>query len=192
MLAEYQAQKKADMEAARQALEQGCDLLRGEGLEPRLPADMKAVIWRLMQDAAETIDRLPDRELGWLRSHERAAWPEVVRSWQERFEVEAQQLQDGMQTDDKSLMELKKSFVITDARAINRMLTVLSWFKFMRARTPSRHRRDINIVLAMAAGRSQKQIRRLTGGAGHSAAHMVKQKALGQIAKQFELHLFSK
>ena len=71
-----------------------------------------------------------------------------------------------------------------DPRAVNRMLTVMQWFQFMRARTPARHKRDVAVTLGLAQGLSMRQISALMQGkGGHSAAHMVKQKALGQISQ---------
>lgn len=140
---------------------------------------LRDAVWRLLQDAADTLARLPDRERGWLLSADRAAWPEVWHSAQERYEAELQRLQDGKMSKEETPL---RRGAITDPTAIPRMLTVLGWLQYVRARTPIREKRDKLVVLAMAQGQTMRSIRRLMlGDKSDGAARMVKQKVLGQI-----------
>lgn len=143
------------------------------------PESLQRIIWRLLEDAADTLARLPDRERGWLLSADRACWPEVYHTAQERFEAETQRLTDlKMSKEEVPLPRL----AITDPSAIPRMLTVLSWLQYVRARTSMREKRDKLIVLAMAQGQSMRSVKRLMlGERSDSAARMVKQKVLAQI-----------
>lgn len=180
MLKTYEADREKLKAASRKALDYGKKMLRQEGLDVNETNGMRQIVWRLIQDAARTLQILPDRERGWLLSAERACWPEFRQSFQERWEVEVSRMQDGMPPDDPPAHWSRS----LDPGAVDRMLTVLSWFQFMRARDAYRHKRDTAVTIGLASGYSQAQVRRLLGGnKGHSAAHMVKQKAIGQIAQ---------
>lgn len=173
--------RRAELAAdAVKALAWGIRALEREGQPVTLPGGLGRVVWRLLQDASDTLARLPDRERVWLLSAERACWPEVWRSAQERFENAVHQLADlKLSKEDTPLPRL----TISDPSAIPRMLTVLDWLQHVRARTPNRAKRDKLVVLAMAQGQSMQRVRRLMlGDRGDSAARMVKIKVLSQIS----------
>jgi hypothetical protein len=169
----------SDARETLKALQAGADMLRAEGYQLGFPESLNGIVWRLLQEAADTLSRLPDRERGWLMAGDRIAWPTVIHSAQEQYEAELQRLIDLKE--EKSLTRLPK-LPIADPTAIPRMLTVLSWLRFVRARNLQRVKRDRLVVLAMAQGQPQRVIRRLMlGDKGDSAARMVKQKVLKHI-----------
>lgn len=149
------------------------------------PESLQRIIWRLLEDAADTLARLPDRERGWLLSADRSCWPEVSHTYQERVEEENQRLAERRRLESLGMTPEETPWVrrnITDPSAIPRMLTVLSWLQYVRARTAAREKRDKLIVLAMAQGQSIRSVKRLMlGERSDSAARMVKQKVLAQI-----------
>lgn len=170
---------------ARRALSEGRDMLRREGIEAPTAS---SVVWRLIQDAAATLQSLPDKDYGWLNSYMTPSWPEVYTTFQERFETEVERLKDGITVAEPLIRNKTNCY---DVRAVPRMLTVLDWFRFMRARTHARHKRDVRITLALARGASMAEVRRIMASfdgrvRGHSAAHMVKQKTIGQIASRLK------
>lgn len=169
--------KSREVEESRKALSEGLAICRAEGVhEPSL----RVVVWRLLQDASETLARLPDRERGWLLSTSRAMWPEVVRTAQERFEVERERLTDGLGKDD----DYRPRLTITDPTATRRMLTVLGWLQFVKARTAARIKRDKLVTLSLALGRSYRSVRPLMGRETSDSAIMsVRGKVVKQIAE---------
>lgn len=176
--------QRPDFEAdAKKAVEWGARALHREGRIVTLPGALPDVIWRLFQDAAQTLSKLPDRESVWLLSHERSGWPEVAHTAQELYEAELQRLVDLQERTETVLSRLP----ITDPTAIPRMLTVLEWLRFVTAYNFKNIKRDKLVVLALASGQSCDVVsRRLMGTRTPSAAHMVKKKVCGQIALQLK------
>lgn len=170
----------------RQAIEWAVRVLKREGIAVLLPAAMGVVVWRLLQDAAETLARLPDKERVWLLSAERACWPEVWRSAKERFENAVAQLADlKVSKEEPPLPRL----AITDPTAVPRMLAVLDWLQMVRSHSNNHKRikRDKLVTLALAQGQSAAQVaRRLMGDKTPQAASMVRQKVVGQIASELK------
>jgi hypothetical protein len=165
----------------RRAIEAGIDMLRAEGVQATLPASLDRIVFRLLQEAVDVLGRLPDREAAFLAAGERIGWPEVVHDAQERYEAELQRLIDLKET--PSLSRLPK-LSISDPSAIPRMLTVLSWLRYMRVKSQDARRlkRDKAVLLALAGGVSRKHIRAMMRGCGDSAADMLKQRALRHIS----------
>lgn len=163
-----------EVDEARKALQEGEDILRQEGL-PRPP--LKLIIWRLLQDAVETLKRMPDRERGWLSSAARSAWPAVVHTSQERFEAEVHRLTDlKMSKEEAPLPRLS----ITDPSAPRRMLTVLGWLRYMQGRNLVRDK-SVIMELASGLGPSKVRYRYFKGDGSESAVQWVKQKSVAQI-----------
>jgi hypothetical protein len=150
----------------RRALQQGLDLLAQEG-EPT--PSLRGVIWRLAQDAAETLERLPDREKGWLTSGERAIWPELARPSEEcravekeianELAIEALRSRAGGLVYLRTLPDPLARLPITDTTAVDRMLTVLSWLRFVKGKGRRTIRRDQMCFLALALGRPPRVVR---------------------------------
>lgn len=165
-----------DQEAQR-ALAWGFRVVELEHGRRTISEALKLVVWKLLENAADTLARLPDRERVWLTSCDRAGWPEVVHSAQELYEANLQRLVDLREQTETRLPRQ----AVTDPTAIPRMLTVLDWLQFVRGR---RVKRDKMIVLAMAGGMSQNYAaRRFMGDKTGQAAYMVKQKVVAQIAQ---------
>lgn len=168
-----------DAQETRKALDWAAARLTMKGQSASLELRLRDIIWECLEDAADTLSRLPDRERGWLTSADRSCWPEVHHTAQEHYEAELQRLTDLKEERQQTPL---RRLAITDPSAIPRMLTVLGWLQHVRARNFLREKRDKLIVLAMAQGQPRNVIRRLMlGDRSDSAARMVKQKVLGQI-----------
>jgi hypothetical protein len=167
---------RADREAleTRKALQWAGDKLRHEG---RTSPSLNVLVWRCLQDAAETLARLPDRERTWLLSADRSGWPEVIHTAKERFEAELQRLTDVKMS--KEEMPLPR-LAITDPTATNRMLTVLSWLRHVRGKYV---RNNQMVVLALAQGQPYRAVRRFMPRSDCTdfAITAVKGKVLKQI-----------
>jgi len=169
-----------EVEETRKALSEGLDICRQEG-NPQ--PSLKALIWRLLQDAAETLARLPDKERVWLLSSDRVIWPELARPSEDNRAVEwetAMEQLAGVRSPDTPAVRL----MVSDPSAPRRMLTVLGWLKCVRGRTPQRIKRDKLVVLALAQGQSYRAVRRYMGKACRDSAILaVKSKVLSQMVE---------
>jgi hypothetical protein len=167
---------RAEVASTRKALQEGRDMLRREGNPaPTLPS----LVWRLVQDACETEVKLKDPEARFLRAGDRIGWPEVVHTYQERFESETQRLNDRkMSKEDPPL----PTPPITDRTAETRMHTVFRWFRHVRGTKP---RRDFQVVKDLAVGRSVAKVRNHRLGVEYteSAVKMIKLKAVQHICE---------
>lgn len=166
-----------EVQETRKALREGADMLRGEG-NPR--PSLKALIWRLLQDAAETLTRIPDRERAWLQSASRSAWPAIAHTAQEQFAAEVQRSTDARMSKDEGPLP---RMVITDPSATRRMLTVLGWLRHVRAQSPYKCKRDKIAIMFLAGGLSTTKVRIacFPRDSSDSAVAMVKQKVIAQI-----------
>jgi len=165
---------------AQRAIAWGARALEREGRPVELPAGLAAVVWRLLQDAVDTLSRLPDRERVWLSSAERAAWPQVIHTPQEHYEAELQRIVELKEEPEKTKL---RRLAVTDPTAINRMLVALDWLRFVTAYNFKNIKRDKKIVLALASGQSESYVARwIMGARTPQAAHHVKNKVVGQIA----------
>jgi hypothetical protein len=164
---------------SRKAIEAGMDLLRSEGYQVSFPESLPSIVWRLLREAADTLARLPDRERVWLLAADRVAWPEVLHTAQEMYEAELQRLTDTRMSKEETPI---RRLSITNPGAVSRMLVVLDWLQYVRARTEIRVKRDKLVVLALAQGQSLKSVRRLMlGDRTDRAIYMVRSKVLSQI-----------
>jgi hypothetical protein len=167
-----------DRDAMRKALTDGIEMLRREG-EDR--PSLKAVIWRLMRDAAKTEATFEDRERAWLAAHGRSAWPGLARSSEECRVVEWEQQLGLMQGTMHAIRTPMPRLDIYHADH-ERTLLVLDWLRLMlpRSRTFERFIRDREIVLEMARGVSLRRLRvkYFPRDSGDSAVFMVKDKML--------------
>lgn len=165
-----------EVENTRKALQEGRDILRREG-QPQ--PSLRALVWRLLQDAVETLARVRDPDLRFLLAGERIGWPEVVHTEQERFEAEVQRLTDLKMS--KEQVPLPR-LAITDTTAERRMHTVLGWLRHVRGR---KSRRDQRIALELAANISVVRVRNRYLGKDFtdSAIRMVKDKVLQHICE---------
>lgn len=112
-----------EAERIAKALEEGQAMCIENGNpEPRY-ADM---VWALIEDAAQTFRRLPDRERAWLRAGERIAWPNIVYDRQELAEAFAVQVA-RVQAGEEPMEALQIRPSPPTARAIDRAQYVSSW-----------------------------------------------------------------
>lgn len=171
----------AQIEEARLAINQGIDLLAREGNDTPSTRD---VIWRLMQDAAETLHRMPDKEEAWQVVNLPAAWPDLARPSEECRLVEWEQsLEEAMGVRQPDLEAYRPRFVMTDPTAPRRMLVVLSWLRHTKSKN---RKRDQLIFLEIARGMTYHRAARLAGSlngrdVGSFAVRAIKNKMLRQI-----------
>lgn len=173
----FATQRPENAAEARKALQAGIDSLRQNGYQVSFPESLASIVWYLLQEAADTLARMPDAEMAFLMAGERISWPIVVHTMQERYEAELQRLIDRKMS--KEEMRLRR-LPITDPSAIPRMFTVLDWLKFIRGRY---ERRDRRAVLAMALGIPTKRVRWMMGGVSESAPRMLKLRAVQRISE---------
>lgn len=154
-------------------------------------ATLNDLVWRCLEDAADTLARLPDKERGYLLAADRVAWPAIAHTYEERLEEENQRLE--LLRRDQSMLRgdgLGSRLPIMDPTAIPRMLTVLSWLQYVRGRTDRGIKRDQLVTLALAQGQTARDIqRRFLRRQGESAVRMVKLKVVGQIAHTLKIQL---
>jgi len=164
---------------AKRALREGMDLLRQEGL---CTPSLQAVVWRLLQDAAETLSRLDDPDRRFQRGLH-ANWPPVMHSVEEWTEAETQRL--VALREDKWQIRMP-SLRIADPGAISRMMIVLDWLKYTKGRNV---KRDKAIALNLAVVGPKRTKRKLIAEGmlppdiSDSALRMVKQKVIWHIAR---------
>lgn len=167
-------------EATRVLDEGRLRLCQETGLESPKRRD---VIWFLFQDAMRTERALPDRERSWLHSGDRSQWPEIYRSVQERFEVEREQLTDGIRVIAPPMGFTRH----IDPGAVGRMLEVLGWCRYLRARNLDALEKNKQILLSLAGGIAPRHLRWVVKGRqiknGDSATmiYMIKKRCLAQI-----------
>lgn len=164
---------------AKRALREGVELLRQEG---RCTPSLQAVVWRLLQDAAETLSRIEDPEQKWRRSGLISNWPPVIHTAKEDFEAET--FRQAKLREDKRDTRLPR-LGLSDPRAESRMMTVLGWLQHVRSRSPYLVKRDKLVVLALAGGLGPKRTRMIffPPDTSDSAVNMVKRKVLWHIAR---------
>lgn len=132
---------------------------------------IRIAIWELLVEAASTLRRLPDREVGWLRAAERSGMPDYIRESDEVFAVavskggcyEAPRVRLGP----------------PDAAAIDRMDAVLGWLNFITGRD---RRREIGVVFALASGIPVRIIR-FRFGYQRSAIYKIKDRGMEKIER---------
>lgn len=166
---------------AKTAIRDGIDLLRAEG---HPAASLQAVVWRLLQDAAETHSRINDPERRWRRELV-TAWPPVLHTAQEQFESEIFRI--SHLKEDKRDTRLP-CLGLADPRAESRMMTVLSWLRYVQARTPYLLKRDKLVTLALAGGLGPKRARIIffPPDTSDSAVNMVKRKVIWHITRELQ------
>lgn len=150
-------------------------------------------VWRCLEDAADTLHRLPDNDLRYLLAADRISWREVQHTYEERLEEENQRLE--LLRSDPSMLRgdtLTARKPIMDPTAQNRMLTVLGWLTtYVTGRTDKAIKRDQLITLALAQGRSSAYVRAryMKHARDTSAVRMVKLKVVGQISSRLDIWL---
>lgn len=121
---------------------------------PQMPSK-RAVIWFLLEDAMRTNRLLPDRERTWLLSANRSQWPEIARTAKERWEVEREQITEGI---DPGLPRNGHQGEL-DPGAVNRFFVALDWRKYIRARTTVTADENWALLLRLASGVPPKRLR---------------------------------
>lgn len=173
-------------EATRVLDEGRLRLCQETGLESPKRRD---VIWFLFQDAMRTERALPDKERSWLHSGDRSQWPEIYRSAQERFEVEREQLTDGIRVIAPPMGFTRH----IDPGAVGRMLEVLDWLKYIRAGNPkapdvAMTRNNRELFKALASGIRPRNLRWVVKDRGQSRnmINSIKIRCLRQIETGLE------
>ena len=147
-------QRVAAEEQMRQVMEAGRKLCEADGNEEPKTVE---IVWRLFREAADTYDRLPDREMGWILSGNRIAWPDVVhdaadrKQAQEQYEVELARVQSGQ--DAVEAVRLRKS--PPDRAAIGRADIVVGWRRLLAGNDQAR---DWKILWLLATEKVKARI----------------------------------
>lgn len=166
---------------SRKAIEAGIHLLRSEGYQVSISdsenraKSLSIIVWRLLQEAGDTLARTPDPDRIFLTAGERIAWPEVIHTAQERYEAELQRLTDAKMS--KELTPLRR-LPISDPTAMSRMFTVLGWLQYVRTRNFLRDRR---LALELAMGVPPRKIRRKYGLCSENGPRMVRVRVVQHI-----------
>jgi hypothetical protein len=173
-----------DIEASKVALVQGIERMRAEGgAELPSPRDL---IWWLMQEAAETWRRLPDKERAW--GLYKVMWPELARPSEECRQVE-DQIKNEMGIEKlretsklvmlRTIQDPLPRLTITDPSAVDRAVIVYTWLRFVKAKNL---RGTKAAFIALAEGRGTKiAAQELGRRVGESAIHKLKYKVLADI-----------
>lgn len=128
------------------ALRAGEALLVADGVfEPKLVE----IVWRLFEEAAATLRRLPDREVNWLRSCDRAAWPSIAHDAAEASEAFATMV-ERVRLGEEPVESLMPQTETPTAQAIDRVWLVAEWRELLVGRN---HVRDWRILWLVADGR---------------------------------------
>lgn len=130
---------------------------------------LRDAIWELMMEAAATLRRLPDREIGWLKAAERSNMPEYLH---EREEIFAAAVARGGQYEAP-----KVRMGPPDAAAIDRMDAMLAMLNVITGRD---RRREIGVVFALASGLPVRIIR-FRFGYQRSAIYKIRDRGLDKI-----------
>lgn len=158
-LLQENAARRTRLEAA---IAEGLKRAGQAGLE--VPA-LRDAVWELLQEAGDTLKRLPDRERGWLTAATRAHWPEPLREaagaaveWRGTWPRPAP----------------------ATAAAVDRLDTVLDWLPLAGGSKP---RRDIAVLLGLACGLKVAVLRRQLG-CGRRTIYDIRDRGLARICGQ--------
>ncbi|MBX3504436.1 MAG: hypothetical protein KF895_03080 [Parvibaculum sp.] len=136
-------------------------------------------IWYLLTEAARTMDSLPDKERGWLRTGSRASWPANTHTpIQEWTAIWNERMQSGIAPYDAP----KITKAGADPAAIDRMLTVMGWLKYINGKGNRRARMLQRFIIIAAEGRPPHVLRRVIGVKTAQGVRDIKRKALRDIA----------
>lgn len=105
------------------------------------------VVWYGLREAMDTLNRLPDREAGWLYCLSNA-WPEILHDHEDRIEAYETML-ERVRIGEMPVDMLQIRRPPPSAQAISRMELVFGWHVFLVGRT---RRRDWKIICQLAAG----------------------------------------
>ena len=144
------------------AVAEGLRLARQAG---RAEPGLRDAVWELLQEAADTLRRLPNRERGWLTAASRAHWPDYLRDT-------ADALSGG---GDRSATQIRRAPARPEA--VDRLDTVLEWLPRAAGAQP---RRDIAILFGLACGLRVAALRRNLG-CGRRTVYDVRDRGLARI-----------
>jgi len=142
-----------------EAVAEGLKRAGQAGLEA--PA-LRNAVWELLQEAGDTLKRLPDRERGWLTAATRAHWPDYLRE------------AAGAAPDSQGTRPRPAP---ASAAAIDRLDTVLDWLSLAGGGKP---RRDIAVLLGLACGLKVAVLRRQFG-CGRRTIYDIRDRGLARI-----------
>jgi tetrahydromethanopterin S-methyltransferase subunit G len=159
--------------AARQDLPTPRELLRMDaavaaGLRRARQAGCKEpslrdAVWELLLEAGDTLNRLPDRERGWLTAASRAHWPDVARC------VAA---------------EAPLRLAPAEGEAIDRLDTVLAWLPQAAGTKP---KRDLTVLFGLACGLPVALLRRKLG-CGRRTIYDVRDRGIARVCLWLRQH----
>ena len=116
---------------------------RGPSETPPRRSDL---VWYSVKEAMETLNRLPDREAGWLYAM-RSAWPAFAHDHEDKL-VQWEAMLERMKIGEIP-KETPPAFVPPSPKAISRMERVLEWHRYLHG---DRKSRDWKIVCLLGMG----------------------------------------
>lgn len=121
---------------------------RTELKEPPRPGD---IVWFAIREAMATLNRLPDREAGWLYTF-RCTHPEIMHDQADKIEAYETML-ERVRIGEEPVAVLVPRAPPPTAQAISRMEAVLTWGALMKPTgRKGNPRRDWKIITQLAAG----------------------------------------
>lgn len=160
----------------RLALQHGRRLAEEAG---RADPGLRDAVWELLLEAAATLQRLPNREKGWLTASSRAHWPAFVQS------IGGTGAEDGAQRARSCTHAVRPA--PPGAEAIDRMDQVLVWLTHVGGAKPQR---DLAVLFGLACGLKVASLRRRFG-CGRRTIYDIRDRALtrlcGWLAREYGL-----
>ena len=166
--------RPSDIEDALGWLDHGADLARGLKGDRGRHSD---VIWQLLVEAVEVIDKQPDRERRWLTSGTRSAWKAPGLSHADLIALERVRFLSGMKPfDDSETRNLPQRD--DDERALG----IIGWLRWLNA-TPSGDRLRKAAVVLVRSGDCEvaRMLYELGGRTDRMYANEIKVRTAGLI-----------
>ncbi|WP_340118014.1 DUF6362 family protein [Pelagibius sp. 7325] len=125
---------------------------------------LRDAVWELLLEAGDTLQRLPNRERGWLTAASRAHWPDYLRSAAEQAAADAAPIRPGP----------------ASGEAIDRLDTVLAWLRHAAGSNP---KRDVAVLFGLACGVKVASLRRRLG-CGRRTVYDVRDRGIARICSR--------
>jgi hypothetical protein len=140
-------------------------------------AHLVDLIWWLFVEAMDTHKRMPGSGYG----NGLTRWPLVFHTSRERWEAELQRLVDLKMSKEEPPLP---RFAISDPTAIDRMLVVLGWVRYIKSNNLAR---DTAVFLDLASGKPPRIVKRhFPWNCCDSTVTMTKQRVLRHISLTLE------
>jgi len=125
---------------------------------------LRDAVWELLLEAGDTLQRLPNREHGWLTGASRAHWPDYLRGAAADDAVAAAPFRPGP----------------ASGEAIDRLDTVLAWLRHAAGSNP---KRDLGVLFGLACGVKVASLRRRLG-CGRRTVYDVRDRGIARICSR--------